>query len=295
MTVLLEPVTMTSYEVVANLSVRSEQQPFVRSNALVLAELAFDARLVALAVQVEQDTVGMLAYRFDETTGRWWLHHFMIAGAFQRRGYGTHALERLTERLASTMHVPHLAGSYAVGNEAARWFCAARGFQQQAPHDGVVSVSKDVPLPPNTPATITLRPVTLQNARAITRLAVAAGQRRFVATNAESLIQWAFEPFWLPRAIYSGEVPVGFVMYGHDPEYGWGILRLMVDAAHQHRGYGRIAMQQVLEHIRSEGGTQVGVSYERDNTIARDFYQRLGFVETGEEPFGEPFAVVQLA
>lgn len=141
---------------------------------------------------------------------------------------------------------------------------------------------------------ITLRDVTLKNARECIRLQVAPGQERFVASNAESLVQSKFEPQWLTKAIYNDDVMVGFVMYGYDSQFGWGVLRLMVDAAYQGRGYGRAAMQIVLAHIRAEGGTSVGVSYEADNTVARLLYTSLGFVETGEEPFGQPFAVLTL-
>jgi diamine N-acetyltransferase len=150
----------------------------------------------------------------------------------------------------------------------------------------------DGAMPPQMEPIITLRDVTLANARACIGLAVAPDQAGFVATNAESLIQSKFEPHWLTRAIYAADTMVGFVMYGHDPDFGWGVLRLMVDAAFQGRGYGRAALRCVLDDIQAAGAPSVGVSYEDDNQVARRLYSSLGFVETGEQPFGEPFAVL---
>lgn len=146
-----------------------------------------------------------------------------------------------------------------------------------------------------TPQRITLRDITLENARQCMQLQVAPSQTQFVASNAESLVQSKFEPQWLTKAIYHDDTMVGFVMYGSDPELGWGILRLMVDAAYQGRGYARAALQNVLTHIKAEGGTSVGVGYEADNTVARQLYSSLGFIETGEQPFGQPWAVLALA
>jgi ribosomal protein S18 acetylase RimI-like enzyme len=141
---------------------------------------------------------------------------------------------------------------------------------------------------------VALRDVTLANARKCLQLQVAPDQVAFVASNAESLVQSKFEPYWLTKAIYADEQMVGFVMYGPDPTYGWGILRLMVDAAQQGHGYGRAAMELVLADIRAAGATTVGVSYAANNTIAHQLYASLGFVETEEQPFGQPFAILQL-
>jgi diamine N-acetyltransferase len=150
----------------------------------------------------------------------------------------------------------------------------------------------DGPTPSQMEPNITLRDVTLENARACIALAVAPEQAGFVATNAESLIQSKFEPHWLTKAIYDAETMVGFVMYGRDPDFGWGVLRLMIDASFQGRGYGRAALRCVLDSIQAAGAPSVGVSYEDDNQVARRLYHSLGFVETGEQPFGEPFAVL---
>lgn len=139
---------------------------------------------------------------------------------------------------------------------------------------------------------ITLQDITLETARECIGLKVAPEQERFVASNAASLVQSKFETYWLTKAIYNGEDMVGFAMYGDEPGYGWFITRLMVDARYQGRGYGKEALRQLVAHVQAEGGTWVGVSYEADNDVARTLYESLGFVDTGEAPYGEPVSVL---
>lgn len=54
-----------------------------------------------------------------------------------------------------------------------------------------------------------------------------------------SLAQAAYVPGLLPQALYDGETLVGFVMYTITPdkEQFW-IMRILIDKAHQHKGYG---------------------------------------------------------
>jgi diamine N-acetyltransferase len=95
-----------------------------------------------------------------------------------------------------------------------------------------------------------------------------------------------------------GDEPVGFAMtglnYGHSSFQGL-ILRLMVDEKHQGKGYGRTAMQTILEKFRADEQIRiVGISYEPENHVARNLYASLGFTETGEMVENEVVAVLQL-
>ena len=131
---------------------------------------------------------------------------------------------------------------------------------------------------------VTLRPITPENERAICSLSVRPGQERLVATNAQSLDDARAYPSCKPFAVYAGETPVGFVMIRHDyPEPGdYYLLRLMIDAAHQGRGYGRRALERLVEHVRTlPGATALRTSYDLGEGHAGPFYARLGFVETG--------------
>lgn len=65
-----------------------------------------------------------------------------------------------------------------------------------------------------------------------------------------------------PRLIYDGDQLVGFVMGGFDPDspidfFRCGIWRLNIAAGHQGAGYGRFAVQQVIDEARRRGQSRV--------------------------------------
>jgi len=87
-------------------------------------------------------------------------------------------------------------------------------------------------------------------------------------------------------------------MYGYDFEYPKQqafIFRLMVDEKYQGKGFGRFAMEKMLEVFRAdERITHVGISYEPENDVARKLYAGFGFVETGEILGDETLAVLKI-
>jgi diamine N-acetyltransferase len=136
---------------------------------------------------------------------------------------------------------------------------------------------------------VTLREITRETVRAICRLEVAPEQRGFVAPNAVSIAQAHFEPKAWFRAVYAGEEPVGFVMLFEDSEKAeYFLWRLMVAREHQGKGYGRRALDLVVERVRGlPGATELRTSYVPGTHGPRDFYLRYGFEETGEVDEGE--------
>ena len=144
---------------------------------------------------------------------------------------------------------------------------------------------------PGGEARVTLREVTRENLREVLLLEVAPEQKRFVASNAISIAQAHFQPevAWF-RAIYADETPVGFLMLedrtGAPEVFLW---RFMIDRRHQKLGYGRRALALVLEHVRARPGTSaLTLSHVPGEGSPAPFYERLGFVHTGEtDPDGE--------
>jgi diamine N-acetyltransferase len=120
-------------------------------------------------------------------------------------------------------------------------------------------------------------------------------QKGFVAANVVSIAQAYVEPTWVPLAIYAHDTMVGFVMYGRETETGFDwIIRLMIDARHQGRGYGRAAMLQVLSTLsESPDAKGIKISYEPTNRTAERLYAQLGFRPTGEIEEGEVVAQFQ--
>lgn len=133
-------------------------------------------------------------------------------------------------------------------------------------------------------ASVTLRPITAETAVAVCALTVRPHQERFVAPNAVSLAQALFEPTAWYRAIYADETLVGFVMVDDDvANQAYSLWRFMIAGEHQGRGFGRRALELVVEYVRTRpGASELRVSYVPGEGGPRDFYARFGFTETGD-------------
>lgn len=135
-------------------------------------------------------------------------------------------------------------------------------------------------------ATVSLREVTADTVGPICRLSdtLPEQQKRMVAPNAYSIAQAHFEKHAWFRAIYAEETPVGFVMLYDDPEkehvYLW---RFMIAGPHQKKGFGRKAIELILERARARTNVrEVRASYVPVEGGAGPFYRKLGFEPTGE-------------
>jgi diamine N-acetyltransferase len=151
------------------------------------------------------------------------------------------------------------------------------------------------------PVVVTLREITAETVIPVVRLNVAENQKGFVAPNAVSLAQALFAPQAWYRAIHAGEEIVGFVMLADEsltnpapPAPSVGVWRFMIDARFQGRGFGRAAMQKVIEHVRAKGIFEVlELSYVPGPGCPEPFYLSLGFRHTGRVDDGE--VVLELA
>jgi diamine N-acetyltransferase len=140
---------------------------------------------------------------------------------------------------------------------------------------------------------VALRLITQDNWIECIRLNVTEEQQQsqFVAPNTASLAQAYGEPWWTPLGIYAGDTMVGFVMHGRRPGSTINyIARIMIDARYQGRGYGRAALQAVLDRIQQEGSGPIQLHYDLVNTVARNLYTSVGFRIIAEDEHGEVLA-----
>ena len=115
-------------------------------------------------------------------------------------------------------------------------------------------------------------------------------QKHFVAANIYSIAQAQFYSSWQPHAVHADEDMVGFVMWGLDEDKSepeWWIVRLMIEATHQKKGYGKAATLASIDSLKAKGANDVFLSFEPSNAYARAFYEHLGFVDTGRVEDGE--------
>ena len=142
---------------------------------------------------------------------------------------------------------------------------------------------------------VTLREITADTVREVTKLSVREDQKHFVASNAVSLAQALFSPEAWYRAIYAGNELAGFVML-HDEslrsppplEPGIGVWRFMIDARYQGKGIGKAALQQVIEYVRAKGAfRKIELSYVPGPGSPEAFYRSFGFQPNGKIDEGE--------
>ena len=155
---------------------------------------------------------------------------------------------------------------------------------------------------------ITLKEITWANARKVVNLKVAADQIGLVASNANSMADAYCElkdgSSTYPLAIHKDDEVIGFLMYEYtdnverDPaddgflstkEY-YHLYRLMIDEQHQNKGYGRMAMEKLIDHLRSQtdnSADELFICYCPENAVGKKFYESFGFADTGQVVEGE--------
>jgi diamine N-acetyltransferase len=155
------------------------------------------------------------------------------------------------------------------------------------------------PVQPGPEATVSLREITEETVVPICRLSdtLSETQQKLVAPNAVSIAQAHFSKQAWFRAIYADETPVGFIMlYDNPEEPAYFLWRLMVAGPHQGRGFGRRAVELLIDYIKTRPHAQtLGVSYQPSEGNPEGFYRKLGFRPTGEIEHGEVVMRLELS
>jgi diamine N-acetyltransferase len=140
---------------------------------------------------------------------------------------------------------------------------------------------------------VTLREITSTTARAVIELSVSADQVAFVAPNTVSIAEAHFTVGAWFRAVFANHEPVGFVMT-FDPKVPGaaargpieineiGLWRLMIDHRSQRRGYGRAALDCLVQHVRRDNRVRRILSSYLPGVHGPElFYLRYGFRKLG--------------
>ncbi len=132
---------------------------------------------------------------------------------------------------------------------------------------------------------ITLRQITKDSLIQFLRMKVRSEQEEFVAPNGSSIAQGEYHDDAWYRGIYAGEEPVGFVMLSiMEDKAEYYVWRFMIAAEHQRKGYGKVAMEKIVEYVKLlPNADALWLSHVEDNQEAAAFYGALGFTHTGEK------------
>ncbi len=65
-------------------------------------------------------------------------------------------------------------------------------------------------------------------------------------------------------------------------EPGLFLWRLMIGGEYQGRGYGKKAVELLIQHLKERGIFRLKTSYGQGKGSPEEFYKKLGFVPNGE-------------
>ncbi|WP_082651948.1 GNAT family N-acetyltransferase [Gorillibacterium timonense] len=135
---------------------------------------------------------------------------------------------------------------------------------------------------------ISLKPVSIENWYACTQLKVKTEQ---LDVFPAPVVYWIAESKYVDefevRAIYSEEELVGFLVFCLQPDKDgnhW-IPAIMIDEKHQGKGYGRAAMERLMEWMRLNLSAckKIMIGHRPNNQVAERLYESLGFSKVSEE------------
>ena len=131
---------------------------------------------------------------------------------------------------------------------------------------------------------INLREITSKNLKSIIDLNVKEDQKDYVALNSVSIAQGHYSKSAWFKGIFYDDRPVGFVMLDLIEEENKCFLwRFMIDREYQGKGFGKIALTQVIDFVRSLNSyTYIATSYVPAENSAGGFYKNFGFIESEE-------------
>lgn len=148
------------------------------------------------------------------------------------------------------------------------------------------------------------RDITRDHLFELIALEVREDQRDLVARNIETLAEAPYETGARVWGLWDGGTPFGLMAMVHPDEFLWHdpgddrqaayLWRLMIDARHQGKGFGRAAVNEALGVAREWGFPRLAASVADKPHSSMGFYERLGFRWTGRIVEGEKVITIDV-
>lgn len=126
--VSLRDVTKENLGAILRLKVKPEQEKFVASNAVSIAQAHFEEKAWFRAIYADETPVGFLMLYDDPETNDYFLWRFMIDERYQRLDFGRRALQLLIEYVRSLPDATELLVSYVPAEGSPEPFYTSLGF-----------------------------------------------------------------------------------------------------------------------------------------------------------------------
>jgi diamine N-acetyltransferase len=131
LTITLREITVDNWRECVRLKVADDQQQFVASNAVSLAQSKYEPESIPLAVYDGEIMVGFVMYHPEEygIAKLWFIERVMVSHQYQGKGYGRAAMNLLLKRLKATPGYTAILISFVPENTAAERLYSSLGFE----------------------------------------------------------------------------------------------------------------------------------------------------------------------
>jgi diamine N-acetyltransferase len=126
--ITLREITRDNYLECLRLKVAPEQEGFVASNAISLAQSKYHPETVPLAIYHDETMVGFIMYCIDSDDDSYWIWRLMVDARYQSKGYGTQAMKQVIERITADKSRNKVFISFEPENSNAERLYAGLGF-----------------------------------------------------------------------------------------------------------------------------------------------------------------------
>jgi len=146
---------------------------------------------------------------------------------------------------------------------------------------------------------VTLRKIDYEHFHEVIELELHEDQEKHLPSNLYSLAESSFSDSFHPRAIWCDEEIVGFTMHcfgeDEDDKHECVIWRFMIAREHQNRGIGKLAMDCLMDDIKTNDQCKViEIYYDEENIAAKKLYNGFGFEVVGQRDDGDAIAIVRV-
>ena len=138
----LRAITQETVNSILDLRVAKEQERFVATNAVSIAQAHFSEAAWFRAIYADETPVGFLMLSDQPDKGEYFLWRFMVDTQHQGKGYGHRALELLIEYVKTRPNAKELFLSHVPGTGSPEGFYRKLGFEHTGEKVGEELVMK---------------------------------------------------------------------------------------------------------------------------------------------------------